>query len=84
MQRAVAYVRDCSNVLTLFRLGGSKVPVAPKMPSKLRKSKKLEKKTYKYFMLQNPLAVLKKPSFLLQCLLIVELWSENPQKAQSE
>ena len=31
--------------LTLFRLrGGSKVPAAPKMPSKLRKSKKNSKK----------------------------------------
>ena len=33
--------------LTLFRLGGgSKVPAAPKMPSKLRKSKKIQKNNY--------------------------------------
>ena len=33
-------------------------------------------------MLQNPLVILKKPSFLLHCLLIVALLSKNPQKAQ--
>ena len=28
--------------------GGSKVPAAPKMPSKLRKSKKIQKNNYKF------------------------------------
>ena len=28
--------------------GGSKVPTAPKMPSKLRKSKKIQKNNYKF------------------------------------
>ena len=38
-----------SKFLTLFPTGGgSKVPAAPKMPSKLRKSKKIQKNNYKF------------------------------------
>ena len=37
-----------SNTFNPIQTGGSKVPAAPKMPSKLRKWKKIQKNNYKY------------------------------------